>query len=864
MAVDPVPIPPQQSPAWDRVKALFFEAIEVAEEDRAAWLTGKCGGDPALRREVESLLASDRDAGSLFETPAAGLPGAGSYGGNARRLAPGRRLGHYEILAFIGAGGMGEVYRARDARDGREVAIKTVSGALAHPQGEARLLREARHASTLKHPNICAIHEVGEADGIPFIAMELVDGRALSAVHGDIPLPIDRVLRYGIDVADALDHAHAHGLVHRDLKRANVVISSDDRAIVLDFGLAKHLPEQDVSSSVESLTSLGHGPVGTLSHMAPEVLLGRRADARADVWALGILLYELASGELPFGGRAPLETVSAILTERAKPLPHQVPIALKLVIARCLEKDPARRYARAADVRDAVKAIRARHAWPVVARLVGTSRVVRRGAAWTAATAVVVAVATVLALKSTEPPIASVAIMPLEHGAAPDDAAHAEAMADAIAAQLGASANVRVLSTASVRRTGRTPLEAGRALGASAIVAGALRRSGDGLSLDLRLVDAGSGATKWSQSFARSQREVLVLQADAVRALADRLHATLTPDARERLTVVPALRPDVYEAYLKGRYEWNQRTAESLRRAVAHFERAIALDPSYAPAYARLADCYNQMGTVLLGSGSPLTYRPLAEAAAIKALQIDPNLADGHAALGYVRHYSWQWADAEQSFQRAIALNPSAPLPRLWYANLLMSKARFDEALQQAHTARDLDPFSLVVHSNIGWILFNAGRPHEAIDVLRKAVALDPSYPQAHWRLADALAEAGFAEEARKEVEEVRRLTNRSPSSLALSAVIAARSGRDADAREALAQLDVIAAREYVTPALRSGAHALLGEVETALDWMERTYADRANAAAYFAVDRDLQPVRNHPRYHALVRRVGLADVRVE
>ncbi|MEX2271839.1 MAG: protein kinase [Vicinamibacterales bacterium] len=864
MATADTPTPrPQQQSDWARVKAVFLEAIDIAEEDRTAWLDEACAGDAALGREVASLLASDRDAALLFETPAAAMPGAGGFGSIALTLVPGSRIGHYEILGFIGAGGMGEVYRARDVRDGREVAIKTVNAARAHPAGELRLLHEARHASTLRHPGICAIHEAGEDAGLPFIVMELVEGRTLADVQGDGPLPIEPALRYAIDIADALEHAHASGLIHRDLKRSNVVIARDDRAVVLDFGLAKRLPERSTAHSLDSLTATGQGPSGTLTHMAPEVLQGRRADARADVWALGVLLYELVTGELPFRGRTPFETSSAILADPPKAIARAVPLALRLVIARCLEKDPSLRCQHARDVRDALRSIRERRSWPVAARLLVTSRTAQRRFALSALALIGAALTVAFAVRPAERRIHAIAVMPLEHGGTADDAAYAGGMTDAIAAQLGASANVRVVSTASVSRAGRTPLEAGRALGADGMILGALRRTPRGIELDLRLVDAVDGATRWSQSFVRGPRDGLVLQAEAVRALAARIDAAVTPEARERLTLVPAIGPEVYEAYLKGRYEWNQRTAESLQRAVSHFERAIALDPTYAPAYARLADCFNLLGTVMVGSGSPRTYRPRAEAAAIKALQIDPDLAEAHAALGYVRHYSWQWDAAEQSFLRAIELNPSAPLPRLWYANLLMSRGRFDESLRQAFTARDLDPFSLVVHTNIGWVQTNARRTNDAIATLGRAVALGPSYPQARWRLAGALSEAGRHEEALAEVDRVRQLTNRSTSSLALFAHISATAGRAGEARRILAQLNEMATRTYVSPGIIPGAYVRLGDHDSALAWLERAYNERANSTAYLAVDLDLQPLRNDPRYQSLLRRVGLADVRV-
>lgn len=843
------------------MKQVFLEAIDVADEDRAAWLSKTCGGNAALRREVESLLASDRDAASFCETPAAAMPGAGGFAAGAGRLGPGSRLGHYDILERIGGGGMGEVYRARDRRDDRIVAIKTVSAALANPAGELRLLHEARHGSALTHPHICAIHELGDAGGSPFIVMEFLEGRSLDAVQNGRALPLDAALRYAAGVASALDHAHRHGVVHRDLKPSNVVIANDDRPVVLDFGLAKRLPQQDLPDSIESLTVTGHGPAGTLTHMAPEVLRGGRADARADIWALGVLLYEMVTGTLPFKGRTPFETSSAILGEAPKPAPLRLPLALRLVIGRCLEKDPAARYQSAAEVGRALASLRGSGRLPLALRLIATRPGARRRTAWAAAVIFAVAAAGMAGSRSLEPAITAIAIAPFHHGPSPEEQAYATELSEGIAAQLRASAHVRVLSSALLASSGGSVADAARAVRADAVVEGALRRSSGRLELDLRLVDTGSGATRWSQRFARESREVLVLQAEAVRALAAKVDAALTPAARERLRLVPAIDPAMYEEYLKGRYEWNQRTAGSLERAAAHFERAIALDPAFAPAYARLADCYNQLGTVMVGSGSPAAYRPRARAAAIKALQIDPDSAEAHAALGYVHHYSWEWADAERAFLRSIALDAAAPLPRLWYANMLMSKGRFDEALRQAHAARDLDPFSLVVHTNIGWILTNARRIDEAIEALRHAVSLDPAYPQAQWRLVNALAYAGRHDEALPGLERVLTLTNRSPSSLIFRAHMLALAGRGEEARRGLAEAADLARRTYVSPGMMPGPHVALGDRAAAIDWMERAHREGANAVAYFAVEPWTYPLHGEPRYQDLLRRVGLDGV---
>jgi tetratricopeptide (TPR) repeat protein/TolB-like protein/predicted Ser/Thr protein kinase len=845
---------------WQRVKTLFCEALDRPDAERRAFVEAACAGDLDLRRDVTSLLESDRSAGSFCETPAAALLGGQVLGGlSTARLQPGTQVGAYEISGLIGAGGMGEVYRARDTRLGREVAIKTVPADAANGNATARLLREARHASSLKHPNISTIYEVGESNGVPFIVMELLDGQSLSELQRGAKLPLDDTLRYAIQIADALDHAHSRGIVHRDLKSSNVVIERGGRAIVLDFGLAKRLPQNEQGS--ESVTQLG--PAGTLTHMAPEVLLGGRGDPRSDVWSLGVLLYQLVNGHLPFSGRTPFETSSAILSEPTRSVDRSVPIALRLVIARCLVKNPEERYQRAAEVRAALQAILARRSWTVLGRLLMPNR--RTGVRIVAAAAVA-ALIVAGALRTREwlaPTRAfrTVALLPLVTSVdqAPEDF-YAAGMTDALIAQLGAAGDVRVISGTSAMQaaaTGKRAPDIARELGAEAIIEGRLHRAAGVIRLDLRLVEAGTGKAVWSETFERGNRDILVLQADATRGLANAVRAGLRPGAAERLTTVRAIDPDVYEAYLKGRYEWNRRTASSLQDAIAHFRRALELDPTYAPAHAALADCYNQLGTVMVGTGSPREYRPRAAAEAVRALQIDANSSEAHAALGYVRHYQWQWAEAEKAFLRAIDLNPSNALARLWYANLLMSRARFDESLRQAHAARDLDPFSLIVNANIGWILYVARRHDEAVAHLTRTVALDPQYPQTRWRLAAALASTGRFDESLEQVNELLRLTKRSAPSLSMLAIVYARAGRPADARAVLRELLETARTEYVPPATIGSVYGALGDIDPALDWLERSYEEGSNATAYLATEPWYEPVRTHPRFQSLLRRTG-------
>jgi serine/threonine protein kinase/tetratricopeptide (TPR) repeat protein len=840
----PPPLPQQPGERWARIKAVFVEAFEVSESERGAFVARACDGDATLRQEVESLLASEKAAASFLEAPAAGLLGQDAPA--SPRLEPGARLGAYEVTAFLSAGGMGEVYRARHTVLGRHVAIKTVSARSAEPTANRRLVREAQHAAILNHPNICTIFEVDEAEGLPFIVMELIEGRPLrERLHENLPA-LDDALRIGSQVADALEHAHGHGIVHRDLKSLNVVVDETGKAIVLDFGLAKRISQVTTDRSRDSTLTAAGALAGTLSHMAPEVLLGDQADARSDVWALGVLLYELVTGELPFTGRTPFETSSAILSEPPRRLRNRVPLALRLVIERCLAKNPNARYQHAADVRDALDWIARRNAWPLVGRLLVSTRW-RRLSVWSAAAALVVA-AVVAAPRlrgrfgsAVAGKISTLAFVPMETAASDSTSVYyTQGITESLINRLGAIAQARVLAPTSAARAAKTATSrAGlaRSLNADALVEGRLRRSPGRIAVDVRLVEPTRGRVVWSDTFERDTRQVLALEDDIVRALAAEIRVTMRPRAQVQLGPSRAVNPNAYETYLRGRFEWNKRTRASLERAVAHFTQAIDLDPTYAPSHAALADCYNQFGTQLVGTGSPRDFRPRAAAEAIRALQIDPYSAEAHAALGYVRHYEWQWAEAEREFRRAIELNPSYPYAHLWYANLLMSRRRLDEALQQVGLARELDPFSLIINSNLGWVLIAAGRNAEAIAQLRHTLTLDSTYVQAHMRLSGPLVALGRFDEARREAEMVVRLTNGSTSAAAGLAAIDAAAGRTADARRELAILLERAHTEYVPPGAVAGVYAKLGDTLNQDAWLMRAYEERSNALAYLLVD---------------------------
>jgi eukaryotic-like serine/threonine-protein kinase len=849
---------------WTRVKAVFFAAIDLPPAERDAWLAEAGAADPLLRAEVESLLASDAGAGSFCETPAASLFVNGASAAALAPLPAGTILGDCEILGFLSAGGMGDVYRARHLLLDRVVALKTVRGPTADEAAVRRLLREARNAASLEHPGICRIYDVGVSHDVPWIVMPFIAGRSIAEMLRDGALPLHDLLSLAVQVADALGHAHARGIVHRDLKSSNIMVDDGGRAVVLDFGVSRRLLRQSSATLADASATVTGMIAGTVSHMAPEMLFGGEPDPRSDVWSFGVLLYEMATSSLPFQGHTAFETSAAILNDPPRPLPPSVPLGLRLVIERCLEKDPARRPVSAEQVSAILTEIRSGGALQAIARLFVAARrrtILRSALAavilLAAVAAVPIAIQTVVGERVT---VTTLAILPLEHADDPLAQVMAAGLTTGLIGQLGEAAEVRIIALASAAIAAAEHVSAGdaaRQLGADAVLVGRLRRSGERILVDARLIAGSSGRVLWSDSFERSSSQALALQADLAAGVIDVVRLAVRPGAARRLATVRAVNPEAYEEYLRGRFEWNRRSPASLQQAAAHFERAIQLDPTWAPAYAALADCYNQFGTVLVGTGSPREFRPRAEAAAIRALQIDPLSAEAHAALAYTRHYDWRFAEAEQGFRRALELNPSHALARIWYANLLMSRGRIDQALQQVQMGRDIDPFSSVVNTNLGWVLKAAGRPAEAVDVLAEVLTRDPTYAQARMRLIGALTNAGRSEEAHAQAHRLVEEAGDWPPALIALAIHHARSAPDS-ARAVLAELLLRRENEHVSSAGLAGLHDALGDTDAALMWYGRVLDERSNAAVYLSASDAAPGVRADPRFRTMLAAAGL------
>ena len=787
----------------------------------------------------------------------------------------GRRFAHYRVLERLGAGGMGVVYRAHDETLDREVVLKLLpDDAIGDAAARSRLLDEARKAAALNHPNICTIHEVGESEGQVYFAMERVDGQTLKERVGSRGLPVETMLSLAIQIADALAHAHDRGIIHRDLKSANVMVTPEGRAKVLDFGIARRVDPASHATAL-SRSALATGVMaGTAHYLPPEAFRGERVDARGDVWALGVLLHEMLTGRLPFAGNTEVELGAAILNAQPAPLPSGVPAGLRSVIERCLQKDPARRFQRASEVRAVLEMVRgeAAHA---ASRAPATADAPRpRGRR---GRMVLVAVVAALALVliavgvlrrghgGAGSPIRSLAVLPLENlSRDPEQEYFADGMTEELITSLANLEGVRVTSRTSTMRfkgTTKSIPQIARELGVDAVVEGSAMRAGNDVRITAQLIEAATDRHLWARSYQRSLANVLTLQAEVAQAIAVEIRTALTPRGKARIAgAAPALNPAAYEEYLKGRYEWSKRTPLELQLAIAHFERAIAADSSYAAAWAGLADVY----AVLPTTSSSLRPRELfakSLEAVHNALRLDPELAESHATLGLLKNnLEYNWAESESEFRTALALNPSYATAHQWYGLFLACRGRLDEASAELARARELDPLSTVVLLNQGQILYLQRRHDEAITILRQVVMSTPGFNGGRLFLGRAYYAKRMYPAALSEFVSADSLGLGTGNLHGDERIQAAVRAGDTKRFWSLVVADgeKRARKEYLSPDVLAVGHAQLGDLDRALYWLEKGFEEHDVRLVRYLQEAMLDPLRSDPRFAAILRKYGL------
>jgi TolB-like protein/Tfp pilus assembly protein PilF len=773
----------------------------------------------------------------------------------------------YTVERELGRGGMATVYLAHDLRHDRPVALKVLHPDLARSLGTERFLREIRTAARLQHPHILSVHDSGEAEGLLWFTMPYVEGESLrQRLQRERQLPLEDALRIAREVADGLDYARRHGVVHRDVKPENILLS-EGHALVADFGISRALGPEPAG---DALTETGVS-VGTPAYMSPEQATGQPVDARTDVYALGAVLYEMLAGEPPFTGATPQAVIAKRFHSDAVPLrglrPAVTP-AVERAVARALARVPTDRFATTAEL---ARALEGPEAPPATVTAVA-HRGARRGALLLAL-GIVIGLGVLFAWTRShpsnpagEPGLKRVAVLPFDNLAGADRAYFAEGITDEIRGKLATVPGLQVTartSSAQYARSAKRPEEIGRELGVDYLLTGTVRWDQQGDRSQVRvspeLVQAASGATRWQQSFDAPMTDVFQVQADVAERVARELGVALASGQRRQLEGRPTGDLGAYDLYLQGRYAWHQRTATGLDRARKLLEQAIAQDPAFAPAHAALADVY----TVLpLWSDLPpdQTY-PRAKAAAVEALRLDSTLASPYAALGDVNAmYEWDWAAAERNFRRSLALDPNNANTYHWYnGDYLLTVGRIDEALAMGRRARELDPLSLTINGGLGRALHTAGRMDQAVAQLRGVLALDSTfYVNAEWLGTTYLAEGRFAE-ALPLLQRSIDPAVRHSIPIALTGYALANLGRPREAKALLGELMERRSRGYVSPTSIALLHSGMGDTVETFAWLNRALEIHDPFLIYnFVNDPMLDPLKRDPRGAAILRKMGL------
>lgn len=864
-----MPVKPDE---WARIDALFQRAMECPPEKRAALLDHECSGDPSLRKEIESLIRQSDEIGeesfrrAFFHGVAEVVGHAGEVAlASSSRSLVGKRIGRYEVISLLGVGGMGAVFLAHDTTLHRRVALKVLGPSGDEEASRTRLLREARNAAALNHPNICTIHEVGEADGTTFIAMEYVEGHSLREHLDRGALALGDALRYGIQASEALAYAHEHGVIHRDFKAANVIVAENGRLTVVDFGLARRSDSLTKDGTNSPTLTAGVVGAGTPYAMAPEQVRGDATDERTDVWALGVLLYEMMGAVKPFSAPTVPDLFSSILRDSPTPLDESIPDSVKGVIHRCLAKEPGQRYQCAKEVQAALTDIETAAGRTISHHHSGYLLHTAIGLALVAIVGFVVLNTGRLRDWFRKPPDAppiTLAVLPFENLTGdPQQEYFSDGLTEELISQLGRlqPGRLRVIArTSSMRyKHTSTPIDQiGRTLRAQYVIEGSARREGGRVRISATLIRVSDQTQRWSDTFDREFAGILGLQRDVSKAVASSLALTLLPGVKDDFGGTKLVHPDAYEAYLAGRSHATKLTRPDLDLAQKYFNLALSKDPRYALGYVGLALVWS--GRQQMQFVAPEEAGPQVKAAALKALELDEMLPEAHLTLAYTYAWTdWNWAAAEPEFQRAIELRPNYAEARAYYSHYLYIMKRPAEAEEQIQRAMELDPLSEFVKSFYSVTLFISRRFEPATVQLRDVLETNPNSPMALTGLSESLHylhlydDALAAERARWRARgdhEVEEALQRGFME----------TGYKGAMHRAADLLAVRSATNKVLPLAVAKLYARAGEPDREIEWLEKAVDTHDPNVPYLAVMPIFDDLRGLPRFQRLVASLNL------
>jgi serine/threonine protein kinase/tetratricopeptide (TPR) repeat protein len=803
----------------------------------------------------------------------------------------GKTVSHYRVLSVLGRGGMGVVYKAEDTRLGRPVALKFLPDEFANDRAAVeRFRREARAVSALNHSNICTLHDIDTSEGQPFLVMEFLEGETLRQRIQKEPLSLEDLLNLSIQVAEALDTAHAGHVVHRDIKPANIFITARGQIKIMDFGLAKIENARPVERgpdaptvAMDLVTSPGSA-MGTVAYMSPEQARGEELDARTDLFSFGVVLYEMVTGKSPFQGTNTAVTFVAILHDPPVPvtkLRPDAPPELERIINKAIEKDRDLRYQTAAEMRADLKRLRRqaetshsfesavappdrKTAEPVLdsRAVVPAKRKISLRMVLYIGLAIIAIAAAVSYFLLRERPLDSLAVLPFVNVSADPGIEYlSDGIAESIINNMSQLPKLSIRSFTSVahyKSRDVNPQAIGRELNVQAVLTGRLIHRGDQFDVNVELIDVRHNRQIWGSQYHPKTADLMGIQEQISQEISQKLSVQLSGDEKQRMARGATEDTEAYQLYLQGRFHWNKRTLDDLEQSIDYFQQAIQKDPRYALAYAGQADAY-----ALIADFNVLPAKevmPKVKLAAAKALELDPALAEAHTSLAWANFHDWDWAGAESEFKQAMELNPSYATAHSWYGEYLMALGRFDQAASEIKRARELDPLSPVTNLAPGLRLYYSRQYPQAVDQFKKTIAMDSLFVPAHLFLGRTYEQTARYPDAIAEFRKALELSEGDTNELAALGYAYAISHQEGEAGKVLQQLTERSQQTYVQPTWVAVIHIGLGEKDQAFQWLQKAYQDRSAWLVYLKVDPFFDPVRTDPRFADLMQRVGLSN----